>query len=168
MSQIKSRIYQSGLHNEGAWPERDPDKPKYLRKYWDSESQTFKAGYRPNPNNNFGTAPMVRFDSMPAEYHEGACRIVDSRAEWERLDKETGCLTFGSLKEPRERAIKEAKNTEKVIAKDRRNASLEAIRKVRANPTETRDRLQKEGEKQAETAKKSGLKELLKASKVKI
>lgn len=105
---------------------------------------------------------------MPPTYHEKACRIVESRQEWERLDKETGAITFGSIKEPRKYIEKGEKEKAKELKQDRRRASLEALRKVRANPKEIRQKFQKEAEKQEEVAKKSGLTKLLKEAKVEI
>jgi hypothetical protein len=162
---IKSRIYQGGSEKEGVWPEGPK---KYGLKYWDAESQTFKDGPRPNPNKIYGKAPTVIFDSMPKTYHEAAGRYVESRAEWNQLDKETGSLTFGSIEEPRKIQQKAALEEKKALKADRRRAAEEALKKVRANPKETRERLSKEAEKQAEIAKKSGLTKLLKDEGIKL
>ena len=151
---IKSKIFNFGNEQEAEWPARGPSKRKRGLFHWDKETQTFKEGRRPNPNNNFGTAPMVVFDSMPPQYHERAGRVVESRSEWERIDQETGSLTFGSTAEPRKYVEKGNNEWAKQLKEDRRNASLEAIRKVRANPKEINQKLNKVAEKQKKTAKK--------------
>lgn len=165
---IKTRIFEYGNDKEASWPPRLPQDNKGGHWYWDSEAGCLKEGYPPNPNNQFGVAPSVIFDSMPPTYHEAACRTVESRQEWERLDKEHGSLTFGSIKEPRKHIEKGNKQKAKELKEDRRNASLEALRKVRANPREINQKLKKEAEKQEEEAKKSGLTKLLKEAKVEI
>ncbi len=159
---IKSKIFNSGHEHESDWPPRFPENPKGFVGYWDKETQTFKEGYPPNPNNQFGTSAMVVCDSMPPTYHEKACKLVESRQEWDRLDKETGALTFGSTKESRKYIKKKVKEEDAALRKDRRNASQEAIKMVRANPREINQKLNKQAEKQSETAKKSGLDSLLK------
>jgi len=159
---IKSKVHNYGHEHESDWPPMFPQDTSGGSFYWDKETQTFKEGYPPNPNNKFGVAPTVIFDSMPPTYHEGACRTVESRAEWERLDKETGSLTFSSTEEPKKHIAIKTKEEKKALREDRRNASLEAIRKVRANPREINQKFQKEAEKQAEIAKQSGLDKILK------
>jgi len=165
---IKSRVFEYGNEKESSWPPQFPEDNKGGHWYWDSEAGCLKEGYPPDPNPKFDTAPQVIFDSMPPTYHEKACRIVESRQEWERLDKETGAITFGSIKEPRKYIEKGEKEKAKELKQDRRRASLEALRKVRADPKEIRQKFQKEAEKQEEVAKKSGLTKLLKEAKVEI
>lgn len=64
--------------------------------YWDKETHEFKEGYPPDPNPKYGQAPLFMSDEMPkACYHEGACRYVSSRSEWNKLDKLTGMQTLG-------------------------------------------------------------------------
>ena len=161
---IKSKIHNYGNEHESDWPPRFPTNVSCGSFYWDKETQTFKEGHPPNPNNQFGVAPMAIFDSMPATYHEGACRMVESRKEWERLDREVGTLTFGSIEEPRRHMQKAAEESKRSLKKDRRKASEEALKMVRANPKEIHEKWQKEAEKQAENAKKSGLDKVLKES----
>lgn len=161
---IKSKIFNYGNEHEAEWPPLFGSKDENTAQvyHWDPETQSLKEGHAPNRNNQFGQAPHVIFDSMPATYHEGACRTVESRKEWERLDKETGSLTFGSVNESRKHIARGNKEQAKELKADRRRAALEAIRKVRANPREINQKFQKQAEKQLETAKKSGLDKILK------
>jgi hypothetical protein len=159
---IKTRSFQYGSDKEASWPPQFPERSKGLVGYIDPETKEFCEGYPPNRNNRFGEAPMVIFDSMPKTYHEGACREVESRAEWNRLDEQTGSLTFGSTAEPRKHIEKGTKEQMKALRDDRRRASKEALQKVRANPREINQKLQKEAERQAKIARKSGLDTILK------
>jgi hypothetical protein len=159
---IKSKIHNYGHEHESDWPPRFPENPRGLVGYIDPETKEFKEGTPPNTNNQFGVAPMVIFDSMPPTYHEGACRTVESRKEWNMLDEQTGSLTFGSMKEPRKHIERGNTEAAKALRADRRRASEEALKMVRANPKEINQKWAKEAEKQAEVAKKSGLKTLLK------
>lgn len=151
---IKSKIHSYGHEHESEWPPRFPEKSEGLIGYIDPETKEFKEGYPPNRNNQFGVAPMAIFDSMPKTYHERAGREVESRSEWERLDRETGSLTFGSLNESRKHIAKGNKEQQEALKRDRRTAAKEALAMVRANPREINQKLQKEAEKQAREAKK--------------
>ncbi len=161
---IKSKIHSYGDEKEAAWPPRFPKNPKGVVGYWDKDKQKFVEGRPPNPNNQFGVAPMAIFDSMPKTYHEGAGRDVESRQEWKRLDEETGSLTFSSIKEPRRHIENGNKEYQKELKKDRRRASEEALKMVKSNPRHIRQKLDKQAEKQAQEAKKSGLTKLIKES----
>lgn len=165
---IKTRTFNYGDEKESSWPPMFGTKTEgeSNHMYWDAESQSIKEGYPPNPNNNFGEAPTVIFDSMPPTYHEKAGRIVESRKEWNRLDQETGALTFSSVKESRKYIEKGNKEQAKALKADRRRASEEALKMVRANPKEINQKLQKQAEKQQEVAKKSGLATLIKEAGV--
>lgn len=158
---IKSKIFNYGNEHEADWPPKFIETPRGLVGYFDKETLTFKEGYPPNPNNNFGTPPSVIFDSIKPTYHEAAQRVVDSREEWNRLDEEHGCLTFGSIKESRRVADKAAKDAARALKNDRRKASEEALKMVRANPREINQKLNKQAEKQLEIANKSGLDKLI-------
>jgi hypothetical protein len=151
---IKSRVFNYGNEHEAEWPPRFPEKSRGLVGYIDPETKEFKEGYPPNPNNQFGTPPTVIFDSMPAAYHEGACRTVESRKEWNRLDQEHGTLTFGNIEEPRRYAKTRTAEEKRELKRDRRRASEEALKMVRANPRHISQKWQKEAEKQEKTAKK--------------
>lgn len=159
---IKSKIHTYGNEKEASWPPKFPKRGNSGLSYWDSKTQSFKEGRPPNPNNQFGVAPIAIFDSMPATYHEGAKRMVESRHEWARLDKETGSLTFSSLKEPKKYVEKGKNEYEKELKKDRRKASEEAIKMVRANPRHIHQKVQKQAENQEKIAKESGLSKLIK------
>lgn len=150
---IKSKIFEYGNEHEADWPPRFVEKKAGFVGYWDADSMTFKEGYPPNPNNQFGTAPTVMFDSMPKTYHEAGGREVESRAEWQRLDKETNSLTFGNVNESRKYTEKGNKQQAKELKRDRRKASEEALKMVRANPKEIHEKCQKQAEKQHKTAK---------------
>jgi hypothetical protein len=56
---------------------------------------------------------------------------------------------------------KAAQEEQKAIKQDRRKAAEEALKMVRANPTEIRQKLNKEAEAQRAAAEKSGLDKLL-------
>lgn len=151
---IKSKIFNYGNEHEASWPPQYPETTQGLVGYIDPITKEFKKGYPPNPNNNFGIAPSVIFDSMPPTYHEGACRTVESRQEWERLDKKHNCLTFGSIQEPRKYIDKGISEEKMALKKDRRRAAREALQKVRANPKEINEKLNREADKQRKTAGK--------------
>lgn len=165
---IKSKIFNYGSEHESVWPPRYPESTRGCVGYIDPETKEYREGYPPNPNNNFGTAATVIFDAMPPAYHERACRTVDSRAEWDRLDKETGSLTFGSTEEPRRHMKKASIELQRDLRRDRRRASQEALKMVRANPKEINQKLNKQAEKQAEAAKKAGLDKVLKTQGIDI
>lgn len=165
---IKSKIHTYGHEHESDWPPRYPENPRGIVGYVDPETKEFKEGYPPNPNNQFGVAPLAIFDSMPRTYHEGACCFVESRKEWDRLDREYGCVTFGSVKEPRNHIAKGNKKEAEALRKDRRKASEEALKMVRANPKEIHQKVAKQAEQQLETARKSGLDTLMKEQGIKI
>ncbi len=159
---IKSKIHTYGDEKESSWPPRFPTKKEGGIFHWDREKMQFVEGYPPNPNNHFGDAPIAITPGMPKTYHEGAQRFIDDRNEWNRADKETGSITFSSIKEPRKYVEKGQSEYMQALKKDRRKASEEAVKMVRANPKEIRQKLDKQAEKQEETAKKSGLTKLIK------
>lgn len=150
---IKTKSFNYGDKKEASWPPKFPKKAKGVLGYWDKEKQKFVEGRPPNPNNQFGIAPIAIFDSMPPTYHEAACQMVESRKEWDRLDRETNSLTFSNVKESRSHVEKGSKEKARELRKDRRRASEEAIKMVRANPKHINQKLQKEAEKQRKTAK---------------
>ena len=158
---IKSKIHKYGHEHESSWPPMFPKRTRRVVGYIDPETKQFVEGYPPNRNNQFGVAPMAIFDSMPKTYHEKAGCFVESRSEWERLDQATGSMTFGSVAEPRKHMAKAAQDEQKALKQDRRKAAEEALKMVRANPTEIRQKLNKEAEAQKEIAEKSGLSEVL-------
>jgi hypothetical protein len=162
MASIKSKIHSYGHEHESQWPPRFPKKARGCVGYWDKEAGCFREGYPPDPNPKLDTAPIAIMDSMPPTYHERACRTVESRKEWERLDRETNSITFSSIKESRSHIQAGANAEAKALRQDRRRASEEALKKVRANPREINQKWQKHAEKQLETAKKSGFDTLLK------
>ena len=160
---IRTKTFNYGNEHEAEWPPKYPQKPGGFVGYWDKESQSFKEGYPPRPEKH-GEAPIVIFDSMPRTYHEGACREIESRKEWELADKQHGCITFGDKEQakPRVDAANEAKRKKQEL----RQASLTALKAYRENPKEISQRLQKEAEAQREVAEKSGLDKLIKEIKI--
>lgn len=149
MSQkIVSKTHNYGNENESTWPPR----------FGTNEGKGFRKVYGEyfEPN-NFGQAPMVQFDSMPKTYHEAAGREVESRKEWQRLDKEHGCITFSSQEEAARGTKKGIAEEKQALKDDRRKASLKALQMHRENPKEMRDKLKKTRELQETIAKKEGL-----------
>lgn len=168
MSQIKSKIHNYANVNESDWPPRFPKKNNSGRFYWDHEAQEFKSGNPPNPNNCFGQAPIAIMDSMPKTYHEGAQREVESRQEWERLDKEHNKLTFGSLEEARKHTAQGRKEEKKALIADRRNARKQATQAYKENPKAVKEKLRADGDRQMKEMKKTGLDVQLKKAGVEI
>jgi len=162
-SDNKSKIHTYGHVNESSWPLPFGSGEKGVF-HFNKEEHEINKGFPPNTNLCFGVPPMVIFDSMPSTYHEKACRVVESRKEWESLDREFGCLTFGSKKDATPR-IDEANERKKRKA-ELRKASKTALDVYRANPQEIEQKMQKRADEQSETMRASGLeKELTKAIK---
>lgn len=134
--------------------------------YFDKTQNKLIEGYPPNPNPKFGTAPCVIFDSMPPQYHEAAGRVIESRSEWELMDKQYNTITFGSIKDAKVKVDKA--NKEKKKKAEYRKASFTALEKWRANPKEEKQKLQKRQEEQMTTLKKAGLNKVLKEIGIKI
>lgn len=159
---IKSKIHNYGHEHESEWPSKYPKDARGLVGYIDPDTKEFKEGYPPNPNNQFGVAPNVIFDSIKPEYHEGACRMVDSRKEWERLDHEHNKLTFGSVEESRRHVQKGMRAQRKAVREDRRRADRESRKMNLANPEEASAKRRARAEEQIKVAKESGLAPVLK------
>lgn len=113
--------------------------------------------------NNFGEAPMVIFDSMDEEYHHGVCRPISSRKEWQLADKESNSATVSKQEwaAKRERIPKLQRAQQRELEKDRRNASVKALKAMRENPAEYEGRLQARAQEQEQSAKKNGLAPLI-------
>lgn len=150
LSQIRSKIHKGGDPKESEWPS----------KYGTGEKGVFTYGEVFKPN-NFGQAPIAIMDSMPKTYHHAACREVESRKEWNRLDKETGSITFASQEEAERNTAKRLADEKKALKADRRKASSTALQMHRENPKEMRERLAKQREVQEQTAKKAGLDKII-------
>lgn len=115
----------------------------------------------------YGQAPMVMSDEMPEVYHEAAQRKVNSRSEWNRLDKEHNTITFSSMEAAKPKV--DQANLEKAKKAELRKASKTALDKYRANPKEVSQMLRKREEEQREVVEKTpGLKSLIEKSGVKI
>lgn len=159
---IKSRTHTYGSEHESEWPPRFPENPRGVVGYIDPKTKEFREGYPPDPNPKLDTAPIAILDAMPPTYHEKACCTVESRKEWERLDRETGALTFGSIEEARRYAKRGIEDENRKAQRDRIRAAKGAREMVRSIPNEVRQKLQKRAEEQAEIAKKSGFDTLIK------
>lgn len=116
--------------------------------------------------NQFGVAPTVIFDSMPEEYHNGVCRPISSRKEWEQADKESSSVTLSPQEWKRKRknipALKRAKERE--LQKDRRNASVKAMNAYKENPQAVEEKLKARAEEQQVSAKENQLTSLIEES----
>jgi hypothetical protein len=153
---IKSKIHTYGNEHESEWPPAFGSRQSGPM-YYCKERKCMVEGYPPNPNNCFGIAPMVLFDEMPTTYHEAAGREVSSRKEWERLDRETGAITFGSREEPTKHIQNNVKQEEQALKEDRRRASLNAYQAYKENPQEVIQKVEKQTEQQMRTLEKSGI-----------
>lgn len=156
----KSFIY--GAEHEASWPPRFPEERRGVVMYYDKEKGEMVEGYPPSKIDRHGVAPMVLFDSMPETYHEGVCRKISSRKEWEFADKQTGKLTFGSIEEPRRYVKKGVSEGEKLLKADRRQAARAAIEAYNTNPKEVKQKLQKQAEKQIKVLERAGMTQELK------
>lgn len=156
MSKIQSKVHNYGNEKESSWPPRFPKKRNFGRFYWDKETQEFKEGNPPNTNNHFGDAPQVIFDSID-RYHETACRKIESREEWNRVDKETGQLTFSSREEVARHVAKGKKEQEEAVKKDRHQASRASSAVWKSDPRQAKQKLNKQAERQLDTLKRSGI-----------
>ena len=156
----KSFIY--GAEHEASWPPRFPEEPRGVVMYYDKEKGKMVEGYPPCKINRHGVAPMVLFDSMPETYHEGVCRKISSRQEWELADKQSGKLTFGSMEEPRRYVKKGISEEDKALKADRRQAAKAAIEAYNSNPKEVSQKLQKEAEKQRKVLERAVMTQELK------
>lgn len=153
---IKSKPINRGNPCEAQWLSDEPSGERGTF-YFDESTGKLTPGYPPEKFPKYGTAPMVMFDEMPTTYHEAAGRDVSSRKEWERLDKETGAITFGSLEEPKKHIQKNIKEEDKALKADRRKASLNAYQAYKENPQEVRQKVEKQTEQQLKTLEKSGI-----------
>lgn len=162
---IKSKVHVYGNEKESEWPSQFGTGEKGLF-HVDKNTLELKEGYPENPNPKYGEAPIVMFDSMPETYHDAACRPVESRKEWERLDKEYGTLTVGSIDQAKPKV--DAFYERKKYKDELRRASKTALDVYRANPKEVRQKLEKQAEEQIKTLKKAGLTKQLKDVGVKV
>ena len=157
MSKIQSKVHKYGNECESEWPPRFPEKDNSGAYYWDRDKQEFVEGYPPNPNNQFGEAPIVMFDTMPPLYHEGACRTIESRKEWEMENKAHGMLSFSSHDEVKRHTKKGTNEQQDAIKKDRRNAAKIAREVWKSDPRHQKQKLVKQAEQQMATLKESGV-----------
>lgn len=165
MTRIVSKIHAYGDEKESSWPSQFGTGEKGVF-HVDPETGETVPGYPPCRDLQFGVAPTVIFDSMPKTYHDGVCREIESRSEWAAADAEAGTITFGSKAEATPKV--DEFNAKKAKRAELRKASKTALDVYRANPTEVRQKLEKQGEAQMETLRKSKLVTKLKESGVKI
>lgn len=154
---IRSRVHNYGHEKESSWP------PKYgtLDKtpmYIDRNTGELKAGYPP-PREVHDVAPMVIFDSMPKEYHQGVGREIESRKEWERADQEAGTVTFGKKEDAAPKVDKA--NKARAERTERRKAIKETVQHWNENPEQMKQILNHRKREQEIIAKKSGLDTLI-------
>ena len=124
MGKITSRPYEHGDPKECTdWPPKRPKEDAKGTYYWDSEKREFVRGSPPPRVNQFGRSAAIHGDSIPAFYHHGACRMVDSRQEAERLDAMTGTRTSDVKIGPDKAAIAEKK---KAFDKERKEVLVKA------------------------------------------
>jgi len=145
---IRSKIHIGGDPKESEWP------PRFGTNEAKGFHKVYGEYYKPN---NFGQAPIAIMDSMPKTYHEGVCRHIESRKEWEMADKESGCITFGSQSEAERLTKKRLQEEKKALRADRRKASSTALQMHRENPKEMREKVAKTRELQESIANKEGL-----------
>lgn len=159
MSEIKTKLFNYGNEKESSWPPRfGTNDNKGAVFYVDHETGKVKEGYPPPRVEKLAEAPQVIFDSMPPSYHEGACRMIESRKEWERADKEHNTVTFSTVDESKRHIKKGIDRERQEIKQDRKQASEKAIRHYKENPQSIREKLNKRAEEQEEVLRKSGLK----------
>lgn len=160
MSRIVSRVHKYGDLKESSWPSQYGTLDK-TPKYIDPITKELKDGYPP-PREVYDTPPQVIFDSMAPQYHEGAGREVTSIREWDRLDKETGQLSFSTDEERRRHVSKGQLEERRALRRDRHNASRTALQAYKENPKEVKAKVAKRREEQRRVAKQSGLETLIK------
>lgn len=155
---IRSRVHNYGHEKESSWPPRFGTRDK-TPMYIDRNTGELKPGYPP-PREVHDTAPMVIFDSIKEEYHQGVGRKIDSRSEWARADEEAGTLTFGGKEEAAPKVDKA--NKAKAERVERRKAIRESVQRWQEQPDEMKQLLRKRREEQREIAKKAKLDGLIK------
>lgn len=138
------------------------ERKEWIETYDGRKIYRTKDEFRFIPDHN-GDAPIVMFDSMEPEYHHGICRTIDSRKDWQEADKLSGSATISNSewKAKRERIPKLKAAAEREMDKDRRRASVEALRASRENPQEFEAKMVKQAERQEESARKNELTPLI-------
>lgn len=154
-SGIKSKIFNYGDEKESSWPPRFGTNDNKGGVFYIGDDGKIKEGYPPERNPKLAEAPQVIFDSIKPTYHEGACRVIETRKEWELADKQHNTLTFSSLEESKRHVAKGAFNEKKEYKADIQQAKEKAIKAYRENPKEIRARLNKQAEEQEKTLTKA-------------
>ena len=162
---IVTKVFQYGNEKESSWPSEYGTGEKGVF-HIDRDTKQFVEGLPTNPNPIYGTAPIVIFDSMPPTYHESACRVIESRKEWEATDRACGTITFGNKNDATPKF--DSTREEKELKADRRRAAKAAIEAYRSNPREVKQKLARRGEEQMKALKQAGLESNLKQVGVKI
>lgn len=158
---IKSRVFNSGNEKEADWPPQFGTLDK-TPMYFDKEKGCMVEGYPP-PREVFGVAPMVIFDSMDEQYHHGVCRPISSRKEWQEADRESNSATVSPEDWKRNSERREAlkRKQEFELAKDRRRASIEAVRAFRENREGFEQKMRQRAAEQEQMAESTGIKSLI-------
>lgn len=166
---IRSKVHEGGDPKESSWPPRfGTNQGKGGLFYRCKETGKIKEGYPPNPNPKQGEAPMVIFDSMDAQYHEGVGRKIESRKEWERADNEAGTITVSNLEKESAGLQKKRLRTKEYLSKDRKNAAVKAISAYKADPKGVSRSVKEKAVEQIKTLEESGLSKQLESQGVKI
>lgn len=160
---IKSRWINRGDENEAQHISTEPNGEK--GRFWWHEDVKKLLPYPPEERQFpiYGKAPGFITDSMPAQYHEGAQRVIESRSEWKMADTQHNTLTLGSVKELKKDIKRGVERERKEYQEDIRKARREATQAYKENPKEVRQKLDKRAEKQAEGLRKMKLAENQKA-----
>jgi hypothetical protein len=158
---IKSRTFNYGNEKEAEWPSQFGTLDK-TPMYFDKEKGCMVEGYPP-PRQINDTAPMVLFDSMDEQYHHGVCRPIASRKEWQLADKESGSATLSPTDWKRNSERREAlkRKQEFELAKDRRKASIEAVRAFNQNREGFEQKMRQRAYEQEQSAKAAGVESLI-------
>lgn len=158
---IKTKSFNYGNKDEAEWPSQYGTLDK-TPMYFDKEKGCMVEGYPP-PREVFDVAPMVLFDSMDEQYHHGVCRKIASRKEWQQADQESGSATLSPEDWKRNSERREAlkRKQEFELAKDRRKASIEAVRAFRENREGFEQKMRQRAHEQEVAAENAGVKSLI-------
>ena len=98
MSQIRTKIYNSGDENESTWPSQfgTLDRTPF---HIDREGKELKKGY-PERNVKQGVAPTIILDETTPYYHPATCSWTSSKKQIREFDKATGTITTDKKQAP--------------------------------------------------------------------
>lgn len=125
---IKTKSFNYGDKCESEWPPMYPERPAGGLWYWDSKKRKMIEGVPP-VEPKFGQAPFVIPDNLrDPHYHQGACRVAESRSELNRMDRDTGCITTDKMIEADNKGRR--RKLEEERRKDIHQATMRAINAV--------------------------------------